>query len=82
MTQSLARRLSAAPDALEPQARRLVQDLCLLAQACLLHRHAPAPMADGFIQTRLGAQGGAMVVGAFDPAGLDIAAILERALPA
>jgi len=82
MAQSLARRLSAPPDALEPQARRLVQDLCLLAQACLMHRHAPAAMANGFIHTRLGAQGGAMVVGAFDPAGLDIAAILERALPA
>ncbi|WP_304349827.1 acyl-CoA dehydrogenase family protein [Comamonas testosteroni] len=82
MAQSLAQRLSAAPDALEPQARRLVQDLCLLAQACLMHRHAPAPMADGFIHTRLGAQNGAMVVGAFDPAGLDIAAILQRALPA
>ena len=82
MAQSLAQRLSSAPDALEPQARRLVQDLCLLAQACLMHRHAPAPMADGFIHTRLGAQNGAMVVGAFDPAGLDIAAILQRALPA
>ena len=80
--QSLAKRLSASPEALEPQARRLVQDLCLLAQACLLHRHAPDHMADGFIHTRLGAQGGAMVAGAFDPAGLDMAAILQRALPA
>ena len=81
MAQSLAKRLSGSPEALEPQARRLVQDLCLLAQACLLHRHAPEHMADGFIHTRLGAQNGAMVVGAFDPAGLDIAAVLERALP-
>lgn len=81
MAQSLAKRLSDSPEALEPQARRLVQDLCLLAQACLLHRHAPEHMADGFIHTRLGAQNGAMVVGAFDPAGLDIAAVLERALP-
>ena len=80
--QSLARRLSGPPDQLEAQARRLVQDLVLLAQACLLRRHAPPAMADGFIATRLGAQQGAMVAGAFDPAGLDIAAILQRALPA
>ncbi len=80
--QSLARRLSGPPDQLEAQARRLVQDLVLLAQACLLRRHAPPAMADGFIDTRLGAQQGAMVAGAFDPAGLDIAAILQRALPA
>ncbi len=80
--QSLARRLSGPPDQFEAQARRLVQDLVLLAQACLLRRHAPPAMADGFIATRLGAQQGAMVAGAFDPAGLDIAAILQRALPA
>ncbi|WP_428148322.1 acyl-CoA dehydrogenase family protein [Delftia acidovorans] len=80
--QSLARRLSGPPDQLEAQARRLAQDLVLLAQACLLRRHAPPAMADGFIATRLGAQQGAMVAGAFDPAGLDIAAILQRALPA
>ena len=80
--QSLARRLSGPPDQLEAQARRLVQDLVLLAQACLLRRHAPPAMADGFIATRLGAQQGAMVAGAYDPAGLDIAAILQRALPA
>jgi len=80
--QSLARRLSGPPDQLEAQARRLVQDLVLLAQACLLRRHAPPAMADGFIATRLGAQQGAMVAGAFDPAGLDIAAIVQRALPA
>jgi len=80
--QSLARRLSGPPDQLEAQARRLVQDLVLLAQACLLRRHAPPAMADGFIATRLGAQQGAMVAGAFDPAGLDIAVILQRALPA
>ncbi len=80
--QSLARRLSGPPDQLEAQARRLVQDLVLLAQACLLRRHAPPAMSDGFIATRLGAQQGAMVAGAFDPAGLDIAAIVQRALPA
>ena len=54
----------------------------LLAQACLLRRHAPPAMADGFIAPRLGAKQGAKVAGAFDPAGLDIAAILQRALPA
>ncbi|MEG0044468.1 MAG: acyl-CoA dehydrogenase family protein [Comamonas sp.] len=82
LAQSLAQRLSAAPDALEPQARRLVQNLSLLAQACLLRKHAPGYMADGFIHTRLGEQSGAMVVGAFNPAALDLSAILQRALPA
>ena len=82
LAQSLAQRLSAEPDALEPQARRLVQDLALLAQACLLRQHAPAYMATGFIHTRLGEQSGAMVVGAFNPAAIDLSAILQRALPA
>ncbi|MDR0225831.1 MAG: acyl-CoA dehydrogenase family protein [Burkholderiaceae bacterium] len=79
---ALARRLSGPPEALEAQARRLVQDLVLLAQACLLRRHGPAAMADGFTATRLGDSQGAMVAGAFDPAGLDIQAILQRCLPA
>lgn len=79
---SLVRRLSGPPEQLEAQARRLVQDLVLLAQACLLRRHAPSAMADGFIATRLDAQSGGLVAGAFDPCGLDIAAILQRALPA
>ena len=82
MAQSLAKRLSGSPEALEPQARRLVQDLALLAQGCLLRKYAPSYMADGFITTRLGEQSGAMVVGAFNPAALDISAILQRALPA
>lgn len=82
LAQSLSQRFSQAPDVLEPQARRLVQDLALLAQACLLRKHAPGYMADGFIATRLGAQSGAMVVGAFDPAALNLTAILQRALPA
>ena len=82
LTQSLSQRFFQAPDVLEPQARRLVQDLALLAQACLLRKHAPGYMADGFIATRLGAQSGAMVAGAFDPAALDLTAILQRALPA
>lgn len=81
LAQSLAQRLSAAPESLEPQARRLVQDLSLLAQACLLRKHAPGYMAEGFIHTRLAEQQGALVVGAFDPAMLDMAAILERCLP-
>ena len=82
LAQSLAQRLSASSETLEPQARRLVQDLALLAQGCLLHKYAPGYMADGFIATRLGEQSGAMVVGAFNPATLDIPAILQRALPA
>ena len=82
LAQSLAQRLSAPPETLEPQARRLVQDLALLAQGCLLRKYAPGYMADGFIATRLDEQNGAMVVGAFNPAALNISAILQRALPA
>jgi len=82
MVQSLAQRLAEPPEALEPQARRLVQDLVLLAQACLLRRQAPQAVADGFISTRFGPARGAQVVGAFHPGALDIATILQRALPA
>ncbi|WP_417284966.1 acyl-CoA dehydrogenase family protein [Comamonas sp.] len=82
LAHSLARRLSAPALELEPQARRLVQDLVLLAQGCLLRQHAPDFMVDGFVNTRLGEQRGAMVVGAFNAAMLDVDAILQRALPA
>jgi putative acyl-CoA dehydrogenase len=53
----------------------------LVAQACLLRRHAPSWVADAFIATRI-VHGSARVVGAIDARTLDVAALLERALPA
>jgi len=75
--------LQLPPAELEPLGRILAQQLVLVAQACLLRQHAPAAVADAFIATRLGDAGtGGRVVGAIDTRGLDVAAILERALPA
>lgn len=62
-------------------ARRIAQQLVLLAQACLLRRHAPTWVADAFISTRI-VQADARVLGAIDARVLDVAAMLERALPA
>lgn len=62
-------------------ARLIAQKLVLVAQACLLRRHAPQEVADAFIATRI-VHGHARVLGAIDARTLDIAALLERALPA
>jgi putative acyl-CoA dehydrogenase len=62
-------------------ARLIAQKLVLVAQACLLRRHAPSWVADAFIATRI-VHGSARVVGAIDARTLDVAALLERALPA
>jgi putative acyl-CoA dehydrogenase len=78
--QAIAALLVAPPEALEAQARRLVQRLVLAAQAVLLRQHAPAAVADAFVASRLGAaasQGG-RVYGAVDTAGWDVEAILQR----
>ncbi|WP_353234746.1 acyl-CoA dehydrogenase family protein [Diaphorobacter ruginosibacter] len=77
------RALSAtAPDQLEALARVLVQQLVLIAQACLLKRHAPAFVADAFIASRLASPTGpGGVAGAIDIRGMDVDALLERALP-
>ncbi|TKC78190.1 DNA alkylation response protein [Trinickia terrae] len=82
----LAGSLAAAPDALEAGARRIAQQLVLAAQAVLLLRHAPAPVADAFIATRLadGAASAAQcgrVYGTL-PASFDHAAIVARAFAA
>ena len=69
------------PGELEALGRLLVQRMVLVAQACLLRLHAPAAVADAFIATRLGDAGAGRVVGAIDVRGLDVGAILARALP-
>jgi len=75
--------LALPPGDLEALGRVLVQQLVLVAQACLLRQHAPAFVADAFISTRLGEAGtGARVAGAIDTRGMDVQAILQRAFPA
>jgi putative acyl-CoA dehydrogenase len=72
--------LEALPRALDPwSARRAVEELALAFQASLLVRHAPAVVADAFCAARLG--GGGRAFGTL-PAGIDGAAIVDRALPA
>ena len=61
-------------------ARRLVEDLAVALQASLLVRHAPAAVADAFCAGRLEGDRG-RVYGTL-PAGIDAAAIIERAVPA
>ena len=73
--------LTLPPEELEPLGRLLAQRLVLLAQACLLRRHAPAAVADAFISTRLGPIAAGRVAGAVDLRGMDVAAILGRAYP-
>ncbi|MET8769035.1 acyl-CoA dehydrogenase family protein [Streptomyces sp. NPDC004658] len=60
-------------------ARRLVERMALALQASLLVRHAPHPVADAFCASRLGGDWG-HAFGTL-PAGTDLDAILERALP-
>lgn len=65
----------------EAQARQWVQQLVLLAQACLLRNHAPQAVAEAFIQSRLGLGATGWVAGSIDTHNMDVDAILQRALP-
>lgn len=69
----------ADPQVAQLEARRIVEDLATALQASLLVRFAPAPVADAFCAGRLG--GGGRAYGTL-PAGLDLAAIVDRALVA
>jgi putative acyl-CoA dehydrogenase len=73
------KQLLAQPEALEAQARRLVESMALVLQASLMARHAPAVDADAFIGARLG-PGRGLAYGTL-PAGTDCQAILRRAWP-
>jgi putative acyl-CoA dehydrogenase len=73
------KQLLAQPDALESQARRLVESMALVLQASLMARHVPAAAADAFISARL-AHAGGLAYGTL-PAGTDFMAILRRAWP-
>jgi putative acyl-CoA dehydrogenase len=61
----------------EYRARKIAEDICLALQGSLAVRHGHPAVAEAFLATRLGREGG----GAFGtmPTGLDLAPILERA---
>lgn len=69
-----------APEAAQFQARRIVEDLGTALQGSLLVRHAPSAVADGFCAARLGGEAG-RAYGTL-PSGVDVRAIIDRALPA
>jgi putative acyl-CoA dehydrogenase len=64
---------------LEARARRLVERMAVVFQGSLLVRHAPGAVADAFCASRLQGDGG-LAFGTL-PAGLDLPAIVGRALP-
>jgi putative acyl-CoA dehydrogenase len=68
------------PVAAEPSARRLAEAVAVTAQAALLVRFAPPPVADAFLGSRLGEPGRApaLTLGTL-PGGADVRAIVARA---
>ncbi|MFC7246869.1 acyl-CoA dehydrogenase family protein [Catellatospora aurea] len=76
--QELRKELADPADA-ELRARRTVERLALVLQGSLLVRHAPAAVADAFCASRLAGDRG-LAFGTL-PAGLDLAAILDRVPP-
>ncbi|MGC2041610.1 MAG: DNA alkylation response protein, partial [Paraburkholderia caledonica] len=78
----LAATLNGPAEDREASARRIAQQIVLIAQATLLIKHAPAAVAEAFIATRLGSGCGesGRVYGTL-PATFDHAAIIERAFP-
>ncbi len=64
---------------LEARARRVVERMAVALQASLLLQHAPAPIADAFVATRLGGDTG-LHYGTL-PAGVDARAIVDRHAP-
>ncbi|OLL29488.1 isovaleryl-CoA dehydrogenase [Burkholderia sp. SRS-W-2-2016] len=78
----LAAALNGPAEQREASARRIAQQIVLIAQATLLAQHAPAEVADAFIATRLadGCGESGRVYGTL-PATFDHAAIIARAFP-
>jgi putative acyl-CoA dehydrogenase len=66
--------------ALEPSARRLVEDVALALSASVLVQHAPPSVSDAYCATRLGGERG-FEYGTLPPS-VDAKAVVERALPA
>ncbi len=75
----LERRLREAEIA-EAQARDLVEQMALVLSAAIVVQQSPPAVADAFCRSRLGGEWGRSF-GTL-PAGVDVAAILERAFPA
>ena len=73
----LAARLASGAN-LEAGGRIIAQQLILLCQGALLNAHAPGPIADAFIATRLGAPRSGRVFGAIETADMDVEAVLRR----
>ncbi|MDX1649732.1 MAG: isovaleryl-CoA dehydrogenase [Myxococcota bacterium] len=71
----------ARKDEVELRARGLVERMALALQASLLVRHAPPAVADAFCAGRLGAEGAPGRVFGTLPAGLDLDAVITRAMP-
>ena len=69
------------PKSLEGMGRLITQSLVLIVQAALLRQHSPAFVAEAFIATRFGESGWGRVAGAIDTRGIDVQALLDRALP-
>jgi putative acyl-CoA dehydrogenase len=67
------------PADLELRARRVVERLAVALQASLLLRHAPAPVADAFVATRVAGDSG-LHYGTLPPS-VDLGAIIERHAP-
>jgi putative acyl-CoA dehydrogenase len=76
---SIRKDLATPPEQREMLARRFVQKLVLAAQANLMQQHAPAPIADAFINSRMDAECG-RVYGTLAAPPLQ-QQILERAWP-
>jgi putative acyl-CoA dehydrogenase len=74
---ALLRKQFSDTDELPFRARRLVEQMALLLQGSLLLRHGDAAVADAFVRSRLAGDWG-VAYGTL-PAGVDTAAILERA---
>ena len=77
--QRLQALLTSAGPTLESSARLVAQELVLLVQASLLRRHAPAVLADAFVQSRFGDIGGRVYGITTSP--LALYSVLERAWP-
>jgi putative acyl-CoA dehydrogenase len=71
--------LASVDDTMPARARRVASLMALCLQGSLLVRYAPAAVADAFCATRLDGDWG-WVLGTL-PAGLDAAAIVDRAAP-
>jgi putative acyl-CoA dehydrogenase len=67
------------PEELEHRARLVVERMAVALQASLLLQHAPAPVAEAFVATRVSGDGG-LHYGTL-PAGVDARAIIERHAP-